>query len=100
MPLYCVIIYSKSTKQLEEINDNFKHFPLLRSRYVLSSRVRTGRAIRGIPHPPVCSRAERREVERVVTDALKGLPSDLAGQYYSLKGMTEAQQDQLIDVNN
>ena len=67
-------------------------------RYVLSSRVRTGRAIRGIPHPPVCSRAERREVERVVTDALQGLPSDLAGKYYSLKSMTDAEQDQLIEV--
>ena len=71
---------------------------LFSDRYVLSSRVRTGRAIRGIPHPPVCSRAERREVERVVTDALQGLPSDLAGKYYSLKSMTDAEQDQLIDV--
>lgn len=69
----------------------------LDEKYVLSSRVRTGRAIRGIPHPPVCSRAERREVERVVTDALQGLPSDLAGSYYSLKSMTDAEQDQLID---
>jgi len=69
----------------------------LDEKYVLSSRVRTGRAIRGIPHPPVCSRAERREVERVVSEALQGLPSDLAGKYYSLKSMTEAQQDQLIE---
>ena len=66
---------------------------------MLSSRVRTGRAIRGIPHPPVCSRAERREVERVVVDALKGLPADLSGKYYSLTSMTDEEQEQLINVS-
>ncbi|CAK8693918.1 unnamed protein product [Clavelina lepadiformis] len=69
----------------------------LDEKYVLSSRVRTGRAIRGIPHPPMCSRAERREVERVVVDALQGLPQDLAGKYYSLKSMTDQEQEQLIN---
>ena len=34
-------------------------------KYVLSSRVRTGRSIRGYSLPPACTRAERREVERV-----------------------------------
>lgn len=47
-------------------------------RYVLSSRVRTGRSIRGFSLPPHCSRAERREVENVVVNALEGLK----GKYY------------------
>ena len=34
-------------------------------KYVLSSRVRTGRSIRGFSLPPACTRAERREVEKV-----------------------------------
>ena len=34
-------------------------------KYVLSSRVRTGRSIRGLSLPPACTRAERREVEKV-----------------------------------
>ena len=42
-------------------------------RYVLSSRVRTGRSVRGFSLPPHCSRAERREVENVVCEALDGL---------------------------
>lgn len=42
-------------------------------RYVLSSRVRTGRSIRGFSLPPHCSRAERREVESIVCEALDGL---------------------------
>ncbi|CAB1323557.1 unnamed protein product, partial [Coregonus sp. 'balchen'] len=66
-------------------------------RYVLSSRVRTGRSIRGLSLPPACTRAERREVERVVVDALAGLKGDLAGTYYSLTHMTDQDQQQLID---
>nr|XP_058915397.1 creatine kinase U-type, mitochondrial isoform X2 [Kogia breviceps] len=66
-------------------------------RYVLSSRVRTGRSIRGLSLPPACTRAERREVERVVVEALSGLKGDLAGRYYRLSEMTEAEQQQLID---
>lgn len=67
--------------------------------YVLSSRVRTGRSIRGLSLPPACSRAERREVERVVVTALAGLKGDLAGRYYSLGEMTDKEQQQLIDVS-
>lgn len=67
--------------------------------YVLSSRVRTGRSIRGLSLPPACSRAERREVERVVVTALAGLKGDLAGRYYGLGDMTEKEQQQLIDVS-
>ncbi|XP_074877082.1 creatine kinase S-type, mitochondrial isoform X2 [Buteo buteo] len=66
-------------------------------RYVLSSRVRTGRSIRGLSLPPACSRAERREVENVVVTALSGLKGDLSGKYYSLTSMTERDQQQLID---
>ncbi|XP_067424776.1 creatine kinase S-type, mitochondrial isoform X2 [Emydura macquarii macquarii] len=66
--------------------------------YVLSSRVRTGRSIRGLSLPPACSRAERREVENVAVTALAGLKGDLAGKYYSLTNMSDKDQQQLIDV--
>lgn len=66
--------------------------------YVLSSRVRTGRSVRGLSLPPACTRAERREVERVVVQALSGLKDDLEGKYYSLTEMSEQEQQQLIDV--
>lgn len=68
-------------------------------RYVLSSRVRTGRSIRGLSLPPACTRAERREVENVAIMALEGLKGDLAGRYYKLSEMTEQDQQQLIDVS-
>ncbi|XP_077943269.1 creatine kinase U-type, mitochondrial isoform X2 [Gasterosteus aculeatus] len=66
-------------------------------RYVLSSRVRTGRSIRGLSLPPACSRSERREVERVAVTALSGLKGDLSGRYYSLGEMSDREQQQLID---
>lgn len=69
-------------------------------KYVLSSRVRTGRSIRGLSLPPACTRSERREVERVVVQALSGLKEDLAGKYYSLSEMSEKDQKQLINVRH
>ena len=65
--------------------------------YVLSSRVRTGRSIRGYCLPPFCSRAERREVEKITTTALNTFDGDFKGKYYPLNGMTEEEQQQLID---
>ncbi|XP_078516367.1 creatine kinase B-type [Lissotriton helveticus] len=65
--------------------------------YVLSSRVRTGRSIRGFCLPPHCSRGERRAVEKLSIEALASLEGDLAGKYYALKNMTDEEQQQLID---
>lgn len=75
------------------------HSGVFDEHYVLSSRVRTGRSIRGLSLPPACSRSERREVERVVVQALAGLKGDLSGRYYSLTEMSEAEQQRLIDVS-
>jgi len=65
--------------------------------YVLSSRVRTGRSIKGLSMPPFCTRAERREVERIISEAGASLTGELAGYYQSLPNMTEAQHEKLID---
>merc|ERR1719336_3298040 len=65
--------------------------------FVRSSRVRTGRAIRGLGLPTHCTRAERREVERILSEACAKLTGDLAGKYESLKEMSEERQEQLID---
>ncbi|CAI5684878.1 unnamed protein product [Oreochromis niloticus] len=65
--------------------------------YVLSSRVRTGRSIRGFCLPPHCSRGERRTIENLSIETLASLEGDLKGKYYALKNMTEEEQQQLID---
>nr|BDA39159.1 creatine kinase [Thoracophelia sp. 1 KU-2021] len=66
-------------------------------KYVISSRVRTGRSIKGLCLPPHCTRAERRAVERISVEALATLDGEFHGKYYPLNKMTEAEQDQLID---
>merc|ERR1719174_337098 len=55
-------------------------------KYVVSTRVRTGRSIRGLRLPPTCAKSERREVERVVTTALLSLSGEMQGEYYPLSG--------------
>lgn len=76
-------------------------------KYVLSTRVRTGRSIRGIKLPPSCSKDERREIERVLTKSLKTLDGELEGDYYPLAGsysyadkpggMTEEEENKMRD---
>lgn len=66
-------------------------------KYVRSSRVRTGRSIRGIAMPTYCTRAERREVEKILSGACLKLEGELAGAYESLKDMSDERQEELIN---
>jgi creatine kinase len=63
--------------------------------YCVSTRIRAARNIAGFGLPPGTTRAERREVEAIVKDALTGLTGDLAGEYYGLANMTKEQEGQL-----
>jgi creatine kinase len=65
--------------------------------YVISTRIRAGRSVRGLALPPGTSRGERREVERVLSKALGNLGADLKGKYYPLSKMTKEEEQQLID---
>jgi len=69
-------------------------------KYVKSTRIRTGRSVKGFCLPPSISRAERREVEKTIVEALGGLSGDLSGKYYPLKGMTKEEEAQLIAVSS
>jgi creatine kinase len=66
-------------------------------KYVLSTRVRTGRSIRGFQLPPTCTRGERRACEKVISDAVNGLEDDLKGSYYGLYNLTEKEHEAMID---
>merc|ERR1711937_95004 len=55
-------------------------------KYVLTSRCRTGRSVKGFRLPPVCSFEERRETERVIVKGLLALEGDLKGDYFPLHG--------------
>ena len=55
-------------------------------KYVLTTRCRTGRSIRGTKLPPSCSFDERREIERMCVKGLLALEGDLKGDYFPLTG--------------
>lgn len=89
--------YGKDAKHKTDLNpDNLKG-GVFDEKYVLSSRVRTGRSIKGIALPPHCTRGERRAIEKIAVDALAGLEGEFKGKYYPLSKMTDAEQDQLIN---
>eukprot|EP00755_Sulcionema_specki_P021269 Sspe_Gene.13126::Locus_4503_Transcript_1_1_Confidence_1.000_Length_1545::g.13126::m.13126/K00933/E2.7.3.2; creatine kinase len=79
-------------------------------KYVLTSRVRTGRSVRGIRLPPAIGFEERRELERVCVKGLLNLKGDLKGEYFPLHGsrsyapvmggMTEAKEKDLREAGN
>ena len=74
------LFLQQDAKHSTDLNpDNLKGGDDLDSNYVLSSRVRTGRSIRGYSLPPHCTRAERRVVEKIVIEALATLDGPLKG---------------------
>ncbi|XP_066912788.1 creatine kinase, testis isozyme-like isoform X3 [Clytia hemisphaerica] len=90
--------YKPDAKHKTDLNfENLKGGDDLDPNFVISSRVRTGRSIRGLNLPPVCNIQERRDVEEIVTKALGALGGDFAGKYYPLTGMSEEDQNQLIE---
>jgi len=55
-------------------------------KYVLTTRVRTGRSVRGFKLPPQITFEERRRLEKLVVNALLKMEGDLAGEYFPLNG--------------
>nr|BAE16970.1 hypotaurocyamine kinase [Siphonosoma cumanense]BAE54374.1 hypotaurocyamine kinase [Siphonosoma cumanense] len=66
-------------------------------KYVISTRVRVGRSVDGIPFPPLINLQQVKDCEQRLVSALKTFQGDLSGQYYSLEGMDEATKNKLID---
>jgi len=65
--------------------------------YVLSTRVRGARSVKGLPFNPCMTEAQYQELEDKISGALTGLTGELKGKYYPLTGMTKEVQNQLID---
>jgi len=65
--------------------------------YVLSTRVRGARSVKGLPFNPCMSKDQYQELEDKISGALNGLTGELKGKYYPLTGMTKEVQNQLID---
>lgn len=89
--------YKPTDKHKSDLNADGLQNAKFDESFVRSSRVRTGRSIRGLAMPTYCTRAERREVERILSKACQRLTGELAGEYMSLKDMSEEKIDQLIE---
>lgn len=61
--------------------------------HVLAVKVIASRSISNFRMPPAISFEDRREVERLIASALKELPGDLKGSYYSLRGSCSSAAD-------
>merc|ERR1719482_691281 len=55
-------------------------------KYVLTTRVRTGRSVRGFRLPPTITFEERRRLEALCVKALLNMKGDLKGDYFPLHG--------------
>jgi len=79
-------------------------------KYVLTTRCRTGRSVRGTRLPPCTTFEERREIESVIVKGLLSLTGDLKGDYFPLHGsrsyaekptgMTEEKEEELRKNGN
>merc|ERR1712061_139927 len=64
---------------------------------VKSTRIRVGRSIEGYGLSPGITKEQRLEVENLMKNAFEKLSDDLAGKYFPLQGMEEADRQQLVD---
>jgi creatine kinase len=55
-------------------------------KYILTSRCRTGRSIRGFRLPPANDFQERRRIEEIVVSGLLKMTGELKGDYFPLRG--------------
>eukprot|EP00117_Sycon_ciliatum_P024483 scpid99603/ scgid20539/ Arginine kinase len=65
--------------------------------FVVSTRIRVARNLRGYGLTPTLGKEERVEVEQKVVGVLESLDGELKGKYYPLSGMDDATAQQLID---
>lgn len=65
------------------------------AKYVRSTRIRCARNLEAFPNPVALNRAERREVSGLAQMATETLTGDLAGKFYDLANLTEAETTRL-----
>merc|ERR1719253_1730193 len=75
---------------------NCPPFPADEDKMINSTRIRVARNLAAYPLGTAVTREQRLEVESLVTSALAEFKGDLAGKYYSLAKMTDAERKQLI----
>lgn len=80
-------ISSMDYKQL-----NCPPFPTDEDKMINSTRIRVARNLAAFPLGTAVTKKERLEIERLVTSALAEFDGELAGKYYSLPKMSDAER--------
>ena len=57
------------------------------SRYIVSTRIRTGRSIEGLPFNPNMTEEQYKQMEERAKMAVKKMPENLQGEYFPLTGL-------------
>ena len=70
-----------------------------KSEFIISTRVRCGRSLKGMQFNPCMTEANYKELEAKVRDALVAATGELHGIYYPLTGMEKGRQQKMIDLH-
>lgn len=103
-PLFDPIIkeyhgFSKTNKHKSNLNINDLYAPNLdaKGEFIISTRIRVGRNLKGFPLGSAITKEQRLDVEKATSNALKNLKGNLKGTYYPLLGMSSTTSQQLIN---
>ena len=91
--------HKKGDKHVSDMDHNklkCPPFPEEDAKMIVSTRIRVGRNLADFPLGPGASREQRNEVEKKVVEACNNFQGELAGKYYSLGNMSEADRQQLV----
>jgi creatine kinase/arginine kinase len=69
------------------------------NKYILSTRIRVGRNLANFPLGTMISKAQRDEVEQLVSQTLQGFEGELSGNYYPLYQMDAKTKNKLIEAH-
>lgn len=67
------------------------------AKMIKSTRIRVARNLAEYPLGPGLSKTQRKEVEEKVVQALSSFEGELAGKYYALTTLSEAERKQLVE---
>jgi arginine kinase len=94
--------YHKHSKTAKHVsNMDFKALkcpplPADEAAMIVSTRIRVGRNLAEFPLGPGISKDQRDKVEATVSGVLKSFTGELAGSYYALNKLSEAEKKQLV----
>ncbi len=88
--------FSSTSKHSSNLNVDEVKMKELDDAYILSTRIRVGRNLKAFPLGTIISKEQRDKVEFLVSTVLNALEGELAGNYFSLQGMSQEIQEALI----